>query len=55
MRVAQDRSLWHSLGEAYVQQWTSVGGYDDDDNDRLIQRGSRTGLFNRRLVSFMNK
>jgi endonuclease/exonuclease/phosphatase family metal-dependent hydrolase len=25
MRVAQDRSLWHSLGEAYVQQWTSFG------------------------------
>jgi hypothetical protein len=21
-RVAQDRSLWHSVGKAYVQQWT---------------------------------
>jgi exonuclease III len=25
MRAAQDRSLWRSLGEAYVQQWTSFG------------------------------
>jgi hypothetical protein len=24
-RVAQDRSLCHSLGEAYVQQWASFG------------------------------
>ncbi|CAG9565546.1 unnamed protein product [Danaus chrysippus] len=25
MRVAQDRSSWRSLGEAYVLQWTSFG------------------------------
>jgi hypothetical protein len=25
MRAAQDRSLWRTLGEAYVQQWTSLG------------------------------
>ena len=25
MRTAQDRSLWRSLGEAYVLQWTSIG------------------------------
>ncbi|CAG4968657.1 unnamed protein product [Parnassius apollo] len=25
MQVAQDRALWHYLGEAYVQQWTCEG------------------------------
>ncbi|KPI91323.1 hypothetical protein RR46_14827 [Papilio xuthus] len=25
MRVAQDRSSWRSLGEAYAQQWASHG------------------------------
>jgi heme oxygenase len=25
MRAAQDRSSWRTLGEAYVQQWTSLG------------------------------
>ncbi|KAJ8709615.1 hypothetical protein PYW08_009619 [Mythimna loreyi] len=25
MRTAQDRSLWRSLGEAYAQQWASLG------------------------------
>ncbi|CAK1584698.1 unnamed protein product [Parnassius mnemosyne] len=25
MQVARDRALWHSLGEAYVQQWTCEG------------------------------
>jgi hypothetical protein len=25
MRAAQDRSSWKALGEAYVQQWTSLG------------------------------
>lgn len=25
MEAAQDRSSWHSMGEAYVQQWTSTG------------------------------
>ena len=25
MQAASDRSLWKSLGEAYVQQWTSIG------------------------------
>ena len=25
MRCAEDRALWLSLGEAYVQQWTVVG------------------------------
>ncbi|RVE40503.1 hypothetical protein evm_014848 [Chilo suppressalis] len=25
MRVAQDRSVWRSLGEAYAQQWASYG------------------------------
>ncbi|VVC87667.1 unnamed protein product [Leptidea sinapis] len=25
MRAAQDRSSWKSLGEAFVQQWTSSG------------------------------
>jgi hypothetical protein len=25
MRATQDRSSWRTLGEAYVQQWTSLG------------------------------
>ena len=25
MRQAEDRALWRSLGEAYVQQWTNIG------------------------------
>ncbi|XP_013144778.1 PREDICTED: uncharacterized protein LOC106108224 [Papilio polytes] len=25
MRAAQDRALWQSMGEAYVQQWTTYG------------------------------
>jgi hypothetical protein len=25
MRVAEDRSRWRDIGEAYVQQWTVVG------------------------------
>ncbi|KAI8433841.1 hypothetical protein MSG28_015795 [Choristoneura fumiferana] len=32
MRKAQDRSEWRALGEAYVQQWTSFGWHDDDDD-----------------------
>jgi hypothetical protein len=31
MRAAQDRSSWRTLGEAYVQQWTSLAWDDDDD------------------------
>jgi hypothetical protein len=34
MRAAQDRSSWRTLGEAYVQQWTSLGPNDDDDEKR---------------------
>jgi hypothetical protein len=40
MRATQYRPFWHSLGEAYVQQWTSFRWYDDDDDVddmRLIQ------------------
>ena len=29
---ARNRPRWRHLGEAYVQQWTSTGWYDDDDN-----------------------
>ncbi|KAL4710847.1 hypothetical protein ACJJTC_016131 [Scirpophaga incertulas] len=25
MQVAMDRSLWKSIGEAFVQQWTAIG------------------------------
>ncbi|KPI96886.1 hypothetical protein RR46_05011 [Papilio xuthus] len=25
MWAAQDRALWQSMGQAYVQQWTSLG------------------------------
>lgn len=31
--MAQDRSVCRVLKEVYVQQWTSFGGYDDDDED----------------------
>jgi hypothetical protein len=30
MRVAEDRARWREFGEAYVQQWTVMGRYDDD-------------------------
>jgi hypothetical protein len=28
MRVAEDRTRWREIGEAYMKQWT-----DDDDGD----------------------
>ena len=31
MQVASDRSRWKAIGETYVQQWTVIGSYDDDD------------------------
>jgi hypothetical protein len=33
MRAAQDRSSWRSLGEAYVQQWTSLSW---DESSKVI-------------------
>lgn len=30
--MAQDRSVCRFLKEVYVQQWTSFGGYDDDED-----------------------
>jgi hypothetical protein len=36
MRAAHDRSSWRTLGEAYVQQWTSLS-WDVDDDDEQIQ------------------
>lgn len=30
MRLAKDQSLWRTWGEAYVQQWTSFGRYDNE-------------------------
>lgn len=30
IRMAQYRSVWRALGEAYVQQWTCYCWYDDD-------------------------
>jgi hypothetical protein len=43
MRTAQDRSSWRTLGEAYVQQWTSLG-WDDDDLCRCMQPIFWSGL-----------
>lgn len=31
--MAQDRYIWRALGVAYIQQRTSFGWYDDDDDD----------------------
>lgn len=33
---AQDRSVWQTLGEAYVQQRTSFGWYVDGDYDEIL-------------------
>ena len=33
MQVASDRSPWKSIGEAYVQQWTATGCYDDAEKN----------------------
>jgi hypothetical protein len=33
MRVAEDRAKWREIGEAYVQQWTTVHCWADDDDD----------------------
>uniref|UniRef100_A0A2H1WMF3 SFRICE_034103 n=1 Tax=Spodoptera frugiperda TaxID=7108 RepID=A0A2H1WMF3_SPOFR len=30
MQIASNQPIWKSPGEAYVQQWTSCGLYDDD-------------------------
>ena len=32
MQVASDRIQWKSIGEAYAQQWTVTGWYDDDES-----------------------
>lgn len=33
MQAEQERSLWRSSKEAYVQQWASFAWDDDDDDD----------------------
>ncbi|KAI8437550.1 hypothetical protein MSG28_011848 [Choristoneura fumiferana] len=35
-RKVQDRSEWRALGEAYVQQWTSFGCHNEDDDGSII-------------------
>ncbi|CAH2234986.1 jg18985 [Pararge aegeria aegeria] len=32
----QNRGTWNSLQKIYVQQWTSIGGYDDIDERHCI-------------------
>lgn len=32
MEKAQNRSSWRFIEEAYVQQWTSTGDFDDKDD-----------------------
>ncbi|CAH2258513.1 jg12365 [Pararge aegeria aegeria] len=31
IQAAQNRGTWNSLQKTYVQLWTSIGCYDDDD------------------------
>lgn len=33
--MAQDRSVWRTLGEAYAQQWKPLSLYDDHDDDDI--------------------
>lgn len=33
LRMAQDRSAWQTLREAYVQYWTYFSWYDNDAED----------------------
>lgn len=35
MQVAQDRSVWRTLREAYAQQWKPLSLYDDHDDDDI--------------------
>jgi len=38
--MAEDRDLWSSGREAFVQQWNRDGCNDDDDDDELeLERG----------------
>ena len=34
---ASDRPSWKSIGEAFVQQWTAIGWYDDDDSESKVE------------------
>ncbi|CAH2209482.1 jg25745 [Pararge aegeria aegeria] len=31
IQAAQNRGIWNSLQNTFVQQWTSIAWYDDDD------------------------
>lgn len=44
-RIEKSGVPWH-LGEAYVQQWTQIGWFDDDDDD-LTMIDHQTGQENK--------
>ncbi|CAH2242661.1 jg8480 [Pararge aegeria aegeria] len=35
IQAAQNSGVWNALQETYVQQWSSIGCFDDDDDDSL--------------------
>ncbi|CAH2216708.1 jg26407 [Pararge aegeria aegeria] len=57
IQAAQNRGIWNSLQKTYVQQWTSIGRFDDDgrmppltlSRCSVVERGRR-----HRIVKFLS-